>query len=825
MYGAIENSIFLQELLSLPQEGFPELLQRAKEEGLYSGTSWTGFSRGVKTHTQAQIGASTLKLRFATILNAITRLLERSGPGGFSNGLGQDWIDASTLNVAELHEKAGTRSKTSNAQDEHLTGPDKDETERAFPITCFIRRSDQDHSSDCFRNPQMRWFSALSVAEVVEEHYTDPRLQLARYAGQIFQAQPDRLFVFALSLSVDCLHIHLFDRSGTVMTKEPININQDPETFIRVVSSFCSLSTENLGWSPIIQAWNGQTTVPSYQLPAELIKDLTSPFDIPWVMDGPETKSKYISIRSLTSLEKDPYPFDRSTLALEVVTLEDWEQKNGEAEVYVMKQSWQRRPCAVDGGGVELSNASSRHEKETIDADPETRLLLRNAEAEPFEAFVLRRTGLSENRLREASFVTANGRRVDTSTFIRHDLMQTSLPIAQSWTYERYWGDTTPTAQEEEPPVYRSLVRLFFKHAGVPIKYFRSKRDLLMGLRGAVIDHEKFYRHGVIQRDVSVNNIFLSSGTGHLIDFDHCKLSTRMVVPEPPPKHKLTMEERNFYSGFLSDRLFDTAERMYGKEAWIYLTTARRPWKSMYPHPSDRLSPGDLGWIDKLYTIPNFKDHELGPARATGTPAFISCHLKSRYRFPHTAIHDMESFWWVLVYICIKFSGPGVPKLDEASRNILGFYFSGREISQPKKEGVFVYGTELESLLNHFDPYFDDLKALIHNWHSVIKLAFEFRIGMEFNYPHGIIIHLIDEALKNINETAMAQDEDDRRRRIHEENAKAIQVQKTVHAKPVETKLMKRKKSRSNTVLSGSQSTHPDLHSPTGSPQSKKQRK
>jgi len=39
------------------------------------------------------------------------------------------------------------------------------------------------------------------------------------------------------------------------------------------------------------------------------------------------------------------------------------------------------------------------------------------------------------------------------------------------------------------------------------------------------VEHEKCYREGIVQRDVSVNNIIVSNGEGHLIDFDHAKFT------------------------------------------------------------------------------------------------------------------------------------------------------------------------------------------------------------------------------------------------------------------------------------------------------------
>ena len=37
-------------------------------------------------------------------------------------------------------------------------------------------------------------------------------------------------------------------------------------------------------------------------------------------------------------------------------------------------------------------------------------------------------------------------------------------------------------------------------------------------------EHEKCYHAEIIQQDISTNNIIISNGVGHLIDFDHSKV-------------------------------------------------------------------------------------------------------------------------------------------------------------------------------------------------------------------------------------------------------------------------------------------------------------
>lgn len=63
------------------------------------------------------------------------------------------------------------------------------------------------------------------MLEVKAERKASSLAQLATCVSQIFTEQFDRMFIFALTLNLDQLRIHLFDRSGIVSTY-PIDIHE-----------------------------------------------------------------------------------------------------------------------------------------------------------------------------------------------------------------------------------------------------------------------------------------------------------------------------------------------------------------------------------------------------------------------------------------------------------------------------------------------------------------------------------------------------------------------------------------------------------------------
>lgn len=77
-------------------------------------------------------------------------------------------------------------------------------------------------------------------------------LQLARYARNVFSAQPRRQFVHGFILARTEMELHVFDRSGT-FSGEPFDIHKEPERFIRVICGHCMMSDEQLGLDTFIE--------------------------------------------------------------------------------------------------------------------------------------------------------------------------------------------------------------------------------------------------------------------------------------------------------------------------------------------------------------------------------------------------------------------------------------------------------------------------------------------------------------------------------------------------------------------------------------------
>ncbi|KAL1725451.1 hypothetical protein EV714DRAFT_240006 [Schizophyllum commune] len=116
--------------------------------------------------------------------------------------------------------------------------------------------------------------------------------------------------------------------------------------------------------------------------------------------------------------------------------------------------------------------------------------------------------------------------------------------------------------------------------------------------------------------------------------------------------------------------------------------------------------------------------HYNGPRRTPhdghhlGTLPFMSFTLLLRPNVPHWPIHDLESFLYVLMWICTSYAGPmsaREPGFDPY-QSPMGQWFSGdpMTVGELKQDIMFKPPGKFRAFLDDtFDPYFDDLKDCV----------------------------------------------------------------------------------------------------------------
>jgi hypothetical protein len=85
-------------------------------------------------------------------------------------------------------------------------------------------------------------------------------LQVANYVREVFGAQPCRRAVHTFTLCGQYLRAWLFDRSGAICSTS-VDINAEPVVFLRIICGYATMSARDLGFDPSIRWDRGGETV------------------------------------------------------------------------------------------------------------------------------------------------------------------------------------------------------------------------------------------------------------------------------------------------------------------------------------------------------------------------------------------------------------------------------------------------------------------------------------------------------------------------------------------------------------------------------------
>ncbi|KAF5356963.1 hypothetical protein D9756_006582 [Leucocoprinus leucothites] len=401
----------------------------------------------------------------------------------------------------------------------------------------------------------------------------------------------------------------------------------------------------------------------------------------------------------------------------------------------------------MTGDTLSLDNSAHSPEEQSAPEENEVSQVM----SQPFEAFVLSRAGLG-SRLKEAGFVEVGGSQVDSLTYVRRNAQMIQGDGFEHLCYDSEsdesssWSDPDP--KETWPPfVNRILMRMILDLPGVSIREFVDRAEFLEGFRCAIIEHEEYYKKRIIQRDINVNNIIISKGQGHLIDFDYSKITAQFKTLKREYPKQIGEKHRLAWLDYFEESAIRATEELYDLRPGEYLVEVCNKYNPSET-PDLLLSLDDLGWPKEvpmtfLFFLGRIFNAE--PTRAVGTPPFMSCRLGWDDE-PHTAIHDVQSFLWVFTYLSLKLAGPGStrremsPELDQLFTTL----FLDSYASRKTKRQILRSQEKLDMSLSHISPYFEDLKELIRDWHRMLEIAHRYPTGMEYNYPHQVFLRCID---------------------------------------------------------------------------------
>ncbi|KAA8914714.1 hypothetical protein FN846DRAFT_925709 [Sphaerosporella brunnea] len=353
--------------------------------------------------------------------------------------------------------------------------------------------------------------------------------QLANYVREIFNAQPSRRWVHSFTLCGQNLRAWLFDRSGAT-TSRLIDINAEPELFLRVVCRYALMDSTAVGFDPSIKwLWNGVER--PYDPTVAHALAIAPP------RRSPSTSRPYLYTPlgpvdgSLPAkLEIDPCPlFNRRSIVTRGSVCwkaRDYPESSKSASApdarwpYVVKDQWRaaERPSECDI--ISSMQRSDRQADLDLGLPEYVGYADHTEDGKPVDIITTVRRGCgSIPRPPCSSKPTSMAPPVCTQPLTRGKKRR-STTEEQSESKRFKHDEPSPTCNN------RIFSRLVMTPFGRAIDTFTTITELFEALRDAIRGHRTLYNtHQILHRDVSLFNILIDDdssrpGKGVLIDLD-----------------------------------------------------------------------------------------------------------------------------------------------------------------------------------------------------------------------------------------------------------------------------------------------------------------
>ncbi|KAH9885620.1 hypothetical protein C8Q73DRAFT_300552 [Cubamyces lactineus] len=777
---------FLAKIMSI-DSGELDLIYDAvmqHKDKLYSGKCW-------QTFPQAEVQYEDLDIypAFTETANAIAKVA-REVVGEHEDQVREaTWVH-SHANVPQTHEK-----------DAALTRP-----------RCALAMASADASkAPSQKSNKVHWLQFVAAVEAKRDSdQKDKELisQLLACLGVMMVEQRVRRFALGLFLSNTQVSVWLQDRSGALGMDVPIDIHENPRDFIQVIAAFAILPAHRLGFDPTIK-------LAREPLPPIHIYRFTS--------QGPDGSSReeckttnrimqwvittehgdFMTLRTI-SLRTD-MASGSGCIIWAVIRYEDRAVDPDVRKVFVLKQLW-RSDGLVDEGAI--------HEH------------LKSASGDPDAQYI------GDFEFHEV--VKIGGEIDSTAGLIRRGLEPARVEAEERSMQVTSRAVARRRRRKMKAPVNRTRVRIVFGMLGCPIELFSSVRELVSLLLDCVRGHRFAYEHGVVHRDISAGNLLIAlrghdippsahsepqDVRGCLIDFDHAK-RTRTVEERTiqyvveDVRQLIDMDVFRVNTKELAEQVTDEVvsravhlvKHHYPNESRPYMITIDAVWyieaaleyyklSGRAPPPGNVYTPEALGWDGPLLCPPHAIGSTVQPIKESfyGTRPYISVkilHAPGEVSVPwkgycsfrpsdvvHDAIHDMESFFWVLLSLCITHAGPGDERRNELTGELRDFANERQEqVNQLRevvdclfegdiatiasyKHHLFSKPQDFETkILCHIHPYFEALKPALCRWWNLLVLAYAFE-GYEYHNIHALVIELLDDAARNLVSSAKCKED------------------------------------------------------------------
>ncbi|TFY71661.1 hypothetical protein EVG20_g1347 [Dentipellis fragilis] len=612
------------------------------------------------------------------------------------------------------------------------------------------------------------------IAENDEGSFSDAVSRLCRYMRRIFSRQLNRQFVIGLIICGLDMTVWLCDKSGLLGTSVPFNIHKSPEKLIRVIAGMSLLKPAQLGWDTTMRTIPAKHDTAVYTWDPIILKDaFASPYHSRWVIEmpskeNPEEREKFVTLQPL-HISRSEMLWERGTAVWAVCRAD--EPPGPQRQIYALKQCSRGRSSIPEGIFYEEVEERSMGDSDT-DAAHVSRLY-------SYEDVLI--PGYPTDVLARLRGAVTEPEKESEARLKRYALFGDESIVQIR--YEAETGQIGELKSKTRDPSYRVFSRILVEPYGWPLKFFKDRLELLVCLRDAIKAHRFLYRRGVLHRDISTGNILIcplagdaEKTAGRLFDLDCGKLaeaegSSEIAVTGVSPED-INKAERRFkldYPAGIERAALERLVSFFPKGSFLSLVYVHSFLKCKPPaSPQAPLTCADIGLLpeDEAAKMPKFGTHKSQQMHRTGTGPFMSSELATKTinfgdgdsDLVHDSIHDIESFMWVLIYLCCTRDGPGGSRrkefrerFDTSKHQMLQavvyyFFESPMQVMGYRKQGIFKKKRQMEDwLLPIFHDYFTPLKPLVRKWFEILFVGYRYRI---YETIYDQFLKAIEEAIE-----------------------------------------------------------------------------
>ncbi|EPT03318.1 hypothetical protein FOMPIDRAFT_1116313, partial [Fomitopsis schrenkii] len=563
--------------------------------------------------------------------------------------------------------------------------------------------------------PLYRWRHIALVFELKASQQDDPMLtetptnwrtliQLAKSARNIMLAQ-GRLYCFVVGIYGGKARIFRFDHAGAICSPA-FEYRERPEILHKFLWRLFHPAVEGctiVGQDPTVSLGTAEDR--------ELAEELAKDYDPEW-KHTPETRKavrkfvvtddggKETTYLAYKLISLNPRLFSRSAMIWEAFKLDAKRKSTGE-ERYIIKDTWRQLGRLDEAGFYEMLR--DEETSETVygvakyvwgrDYGGETNAEREEA-AKPQQAGKGRRV-LSHTGQEVPALSAKEEERLAQDIFAGHRTVSAGHNRDMKLPREKML---------EQVHLYeRSHVRTVLKSVGTPLSEFQDTKELATAFRDAIEGHRQAYEKGIVHRDISEGNV--------------------MICRDPGSPFKGFIHDFDFSFSWL--RFLAKRDMVVALATW---------WQHCIEHGHEPAGPGDADALNDS-------------KERTGTPLFMAVQVLQG-KMTHEARHDLESFFWLFLFIILQYTNHRHPSGHAAINEIFGTPGCTLGGCMLAKQGFLGFGTPF-SIMDSNGKENIGLTYILQEFHVLCKRNFTggaapiARPGV----THRLVLDIFDRAL------------------------------------------------------------------------------